>query len=103
MKQNKNTWFYTGGSRLDQTDDFQKFCRSGLDRIQFYRNRTELGLKNFTVRSSLVLFITHIPFVVNQTFTTTLTERLQCLEQGWARFFKRLRVKETSKMQTEKT
>jgi len=36
-------------------DDFQKFCRSGLDRIQFYRIRTGLGLKNFTVRSSLAL------------------------------------------------
>jgi len=27
---------------------------SGLDRIQFYRIRTGLGLKKFTVRSSLV-------------------------------------------------
>jgi len=45
--------FYTGGSALDRTDDFQKFYRSGLDRIQFYRIRTGLGLKNFTVRSSL--------------------------------------------------
>jgi len=32
---------------LDQTNDFQKFCGSGLDRIQFYRIRTGLGLKNF--------------------------------------------------------
>ena len=37
----------------DRTSDFQKFCWSGLDRIQFYRIRTGLGLKNFTVRSSL--------------------------------------------------
>ena len=42
-----------GRSGLDRTDGFQKFCRSGLDRIQFYRTRTALGLKNFTVRSSL--------------------------------------------------
>jgi len=41
-----------GGSKLDRTDDFEKFC-AGLDRIQFYRTRTGLGLKNFTVRSSL--------------------------------------------------
>jgi len=37
-----------------KTDYFQKFCRSGLDRIHFYRIRTGLRLKNFTVRSSLV-------------------------------------------------
>jgi len=43
-----------GGLGLDQTDDFQKFCGSGLDRIQFCRNRTGLGLKNFIVCSSLV-------------------------------------------------
>ena len=43
-----------GGSGLDQTDDFQKFCGTGLDRIQFYRIRTGLGLKNFTVRSCLM-------------------------------------------------
>jgi len=42
-----------GGSGLDRTDDFQTFHGSGLDRIQFYRIRTGLGLKNFTVRSSL--------------------------------------------------
>jgi len=50
----KNTWFDIGGSGLDRTDHFQKFCESGLDRIQFYRIRTGLGLKNFTVRLSLV-------------------------------------------------
>jgi len=54
MRQNKNTCFYIGGSGLDQTDDFQKFYISGLDRIQFYRIRTGLGLKIFTVRSSLL-------------------------------------------------
>jgi len=32
---------------------FSKICESGLDRIQFYRIRTGLGLKNFTVCSSL--------------------------------------------------
>jgi len=39
VKQNKqrleNAWFYLGGS--------------GLDQIQFFRIRTGLGLKNFTV------------------------------------------------------
>jgi len=46
----------------------------------------------------------HIPFVVNRTFTTTLTERLQHLQQGWARLFEMTEsVKETSKMQTENT
>jgi len=44
-----------GGSALDQTDDFQKFYRSGLDQVQFYQIRTGLGLKNFTVHSSLLL------------------------------------------------
>ena len=42
-----------GGSGLDRTHDFQKFCGSGLDRIQFCRIRTGLGLKNYAVRSSL--------------------------------------------------
>jgi len=42
-----------GGSGLDWTDDFQKFCRSGLDRIQFLQIRTGLRLKIFTVRPSL--------------------------------------------------
>jgi len=53
MRQNKNEIFYIGGSGLDWTNDFQKFRRSGLDQIQFYRIKTGLGLKNFTVRSSL--------------------------------------------------
>jgi len=44
MKQNKNISFCLGGSGLDRTDDFQKFCGSGLDRIQFHRIRTGLGL-----------------------------------------------------------
>ena len=55
MGQNRNIWFCIGGSGLDRTDDFQKVCRSGLDRIQFYRIRTGLGLKNFTVRLSLLV------------------------------------------------
>jgi len=42
-----------GGSGLDRTDDFQKFCRSGLNQIQLLWIRIGLGLKNFTVRSSL--------------------------------------------------
>jgi len=50
-------YFTWGGSGLDRTDHFQKFCGSGLDRIQFYRIRTGLGLKNFTVRSSLVWWL----------------------------------------------
>jgi len=41
------------GSGLDQIDGFKKFCESGLDRIQLLRIRIGLGLKNFTVRSSL--------------------------------------------------
>jgi len=55
MNQQKTEWFYIGGSGLDRTDDFQKFCESVLDRLQFYRIRTGLGLKNFAVRSSLLL------------------------------------------------
>jgi len=37
------------GTGLDRNDDFQKFCKSWLDRIKFFQIRTELGLKNFTV------------------------------------------------------
>jgi len=51
-----------GGSGLDRTDDFQKFCGSGLDRIEFYRIRTGLGLKNVTVRSSLI----HMRYIVGE-------------------------------------
>jgi len=46
-----------GGSGLDRTDDFKKFCGSGLDQIQFYGIKTGFRLKNFTVRSSLPLAI----------------------------------------------
>jgi len=53
MRQKKTERFYVGGTRLDRTDGFQKFYGSGLDRIQFHWIRTGLGLKNFTVRSSL--------------------------------------------------
>jgi len=42
-----------GGSRLDRSHDFQKFCGSGLDWIQFCRIRTGLGLKNFTQSAHL--------------------------------------------------
>jgi len=35
---------HMGGWGLDRTDDFQKFYGSGLDRIQFYRIKTGLGL-----------------------------------------------------------
>ena len=41
---------------LDRTEDFQRFCGSRLDRIQIDRI-TGLGLKNFTVRSSLLATI----------------------------------------------
>jgi len=34
MNQKKNEWFYIGGSGLDRTYNFQKFCESGLDRIK---------------------------------------------------------------------
>jgi len=48
MKQNKNAQFHIGGSGRDQTDDFQKFCASGLDWIQFHWIMTGLGLENFS-------------------------------------------------------
>ena len=63
MMQNKNTWFYIGGSGLDQTGDFPKFCGSALDWIQFYQIRIGLGLKNFTVRSFSVVHHHSIPSV----------------------------------------
>jgi len=53
MRQNKHICFCIGGSGLDRTDDFQKNCGSGLDQKKFYRIRTGLGLKTFTVRSFL--------------------------------------------------
>jgi len=43
-----------GGSGLERTDDFQKFCGTGLDRIQFVWIRIGLGLKNLTACSSLI-------------------------------------------------
>jgi len=39
------------------------------------------------VRATRVLFFTHTPFLVNHTFNTTLTERLQHLQHCWARLF----------------
>ena len=39
------------------------------------------------VRATWVLFIMHIPLGVNRTFNTMLIERLQHLQQGWARLF----------------
>jgi len=58
MRQNKNRpiFFCVGGAGLDRSDDFQKFCGSGLDQNQIYRIRTGLGLKYFTVRSSLLAY-----------------------------------------------
>jgi len=40
-------------SRIRSDWWFLKILRPGLDRIQFYRIRTGLGLQNFTVRSYL--------------------------------------------------
>jgi len=67
-------WFYIGGSGLDLTDDFQKFCGSGLDRIQFYQIRTGLGLKNFTVCLSL-------PHTLIIRFNKSLHNRLRYYEK----------------------
>ena len=39
------------------------------------------------VRATWVLFFMHIPFVMNRTFNTMLTERLQHLQKVWARLF----------------
>ena len=50
----KYMFSYIGGSGLDRTDDFQKFCGTGLDRIQFFRIRIGLGQKILSVRSSLL-------------------------------------------------
>jgi len=55
-----NTRFYMGGSGLDRTHDFQKFCGSGRDRIQFCRIMTGLVLRNFTVRSSMQCVVTAV-------------------------------------------
>jgi len=51
---------------------------------QHYRSHVVLILFLF-VRATWVSVFRHIPFVVNRTFTTTLTERLQHLQQSWAR------------------
>ena len=42
-----------GRTGLDWTHDFQNFCESGLEQIQFFRIRIGPGLKNFTARSFL--------------------------------------------------
>jgi len=50
MRQNKNTWVFIGGWGLDRTDEFQKCCGSGLDRMQFsscYIRSLEEGLLFF--------------------------------------------------------
>jgi len=49
------------------------------------------------VRATWVLFFTHIPFVVNHIFTTTLRGCNACSKVGLD-FLKRLKGKETSKM-----
>ena len=82
MRQNKNTWFYMRGSGLDRTDDFQIFCRSGLDRIQFFRIRIGLGLKIFTVHSSLLSTFGEVSccFWANFLFSNSMAGRQMCLE-----------------------
>ena len=59
-------------------------CNTGLDRIQFYRMRTGLGLKNFTVRSSLLRDATSVAnwhiFVPNFLF-------LAFFGDGWQKYF----------------
>jgi len=47
---------------LDRTSDFQKFCGSGLDWIQFLQIWFGLGLKSFTVRLSLTLWCPNLGF-----------------------------------------
>jgi len=42
-----------GGSGLDRTVNFQKFCRQDWIGFNFCGSGLELGLQNFTVRSSL--------------------------------------------------
>jgi len=53
MRQNKKNVVLHGKVRTG-LDDFENFCGSGLDRIQFFRIRIGLGLEMFTVRSSLL-------------------------------------------------
>jgi len=68
-----------GGSGLDWTDDFQNFRRSGLDRIQFHQIRTGFGLKNFSVRSSLMLGLVCKPktLTIKQPKNKTLNQSRQ--------------------------
>jgi len=60
----QNTWFHIGGSGLGRTDDFQKFCRFGSDSI--LRIKIGLGLKNLSVRSSL---LSRKPVVLSVAYT----------------------------------
>jgi len=48
MRQNKNrpTWFCIGGSGLDQTDEFQKFCGQDWIEFNFCRSALDSDWKN---------------------------------------------------------
>jgi len=84
VRQSKNrpVSFCMGRSGVDRTDDFQKFCDAGLDRIQFYRIRTGLGQKNFTVRSSLMYISKSSQvLVIKLSFWTRV--RLSILDQSF--------------------
>jgi len=54
MGQNKIHGFTWADQDWIELMIFQKFCGSGLDRIQFLRISIGLGLKNFTVCSSVI-------------------------------------------------
>jgi len=56
MRQNEIHGFTWADQGLDRTDGFQKFCVSGLDRIQFLRIRIGLGVK---ISQSAHLWLRH--------------------------------------------
>jgi len=54
MRQNEISLFAWANQDWIGLTIFKNFADQELDQIQFYRVRTGLGLKNFTVRSSLL-------------------------------------------------
>jgi len=88
----QNTLLYIGGSGLYRTDDFQKFCGPGLDRIQFLQTRIGLRLKicqsaHLWLAASCLhqvsgsqTFSDHVPFVgpVLSARTTLFQEKSMC-------------------------